>query len=296
MRVLVTGSTGFIGSHVTDNLYRRGIDVLGLDRHSSRHETVITDILHASNVQSACSGVDGVIHLAGILGTGETVNAPWQTMETNYRGALNVFRACALFDIPCSYITVGNDWMFNPYSISKRATESLAWMFNHEYGTWISVTRVLSAYGPGQKTAPIRKIIPTFIAAALAGRPVEVYGDGEQLCDLIHARDVADVLVRALVVPHGQYNARPPTSGPHPYRFDAGTGTGMSVNEVAALVIAEVGSDSPIRHVPMRPGEPEGACVVGNPETLRPLYDGQTPDLIKLADGLRETVKWYRSR
>jgi len=300
MKVLVTGAAGFIGWHVASNLLERGIEVVGFDKHpTTRHPGYQGDILDAEQVYNSMRGVDGVIHLAGVLGTGETVAAPRSTVEANIGGSLNVFEAVREWDIPCSYITVGNGWMYNPYSISKTATESLAWMYNKEHGTKIAVTRVLSAYGPRQKLGPVKKIIPTFIHAALNDRPLCIYGDGEQVCDLIHVADVADILVRALVEPHNQYVSPPSRSEPNPMRFDAGTGIGWTVNEVAEVVLAEVGKpmdDTTIHYVPMRPGEPEGAFVVGDPETLTPLYSGDDAELTSFATGLKETFEWYRSQ
>lgn len=289
-RVLVTGGNGFIGSHVCLALQVCGITPVVFDRRyvvpTTGYTQHLGDVRDHSDVNESISQVDGVIHLAGVLGTQETVNDPIPAVETNVLGALNVFQACRVFRKPCTYITVGNHWMLNSYSTTKTTAERFAWMFNIEHGTRIAVVRALNAYGPGQKSRPVRKIIPTLCLAALHDEPLPIYGDGTQIMDMIHVRDVADVLVRALVVDHGNY--RTP--------FEAGTGRLTTVNAIADAVRTANGRWVRAVHLPMRPGEPAQAVVMGNPETLRPLYDDAVPSFITLEDGLAETVAYYKER
>lgn len=295
MRVLVTGGTGFIGRYVIAALEGAGHTPVILDRRDRwphaglrAYETIFGDVTSPVQVYEAVSTVDGVIHLAAILGTQETIHRPHGAVEVNIGGSLNVFRACKARQVPAVYITVGNHWMQNPYAITKTAAERFAWMFNREHGTKIAVVRALNAYGPGQAEKPVRKILPSFIGRALRGEPIEVYGDGKQIMDMIHARDVADILVRALTVDHGNYEEA----------FEAGTGFRFTVREIAEMVIHAVGAGE-IRHLPMRPGEPDHAIVLGKPETLRPLYPGKewqdAEPFVTLEDGIAETVQAMRS-
>ena len=298
MRVLVTGASGFIGSYVTDALLARGDTVVAFDhrvRPADREgvEQFLGDTRDATAVDEAVATADGVIHLAGVLGTSETINNPTPAVETNILGGLNVFQAVRHYGCRAVYITVGNYWFTNTYSITKTTAEQLAWMFNREHGTKIAVVRALNAYGPRQKAAPVRKIMPNFILPALRGDPITIYGDGEQVMDMVYAGDVADVLVRALVVDHGQYAFDPVRGVDSPVKFEAGTGVVTTVNEVAETVLDAVGGGSVV-HVPMRGGEPSRSVVMGDPDTLRPLYGGQRPGLVSLADGIIETVRWYR--
>lgn len=304
MKVLVTGASGFIGSHVIEALRGRDITVIAFDRHQKRWwqeqgregvEAFLGDTRDATSIMEAVAISDGVIHLAGVLGTSETIDNPMPSIETNVMGGLNVFQAVRHYKRRAVYITVGNYWFQNSYSITKTTAEQLAWMFNKEHGTEIAVVRALNAYGPRQKEGPVRKIMPNFILPALRGEPITVYGDGEQVMDMIHARDVADILVRALLVDHGRYRPDPVRNADNPFKFEAGTGVVTTVNEIAQVVIDTVGQGE-VQHVPMRGGEPERTVVVGEPDTLRPLYDGQRPSLISLVDGVAETVAWYRER
>jgi nucleoside-diphosphate-sugar epimerase len=246
-------------------------------------ETILGRVQDFGSVYEAVGKVDGVIHLAAVLGTQETIHCPEIAVETNIRGSLNVFEACARFSKPCVYITVGNHWMQNPYSITKTCAERFAWMFNKERGTRIAVVRALNAYGPGQKSKPVRKIIPTFIEAALAGKPIPIYGDGSQIMDMIWVRDVAEILVRALVMDHGNFSTP----------FEAGTGKNTSVQVIAELVLDVTGSPAGVEYLPMRPGEPESSVVLGNPKTLKPL-EFRRDRLVDLELGILRTVRAAR--
>jgi len=296
-KILVTGSSGFIGSYVINNLINRGITPIAFDRlsrlepFSNKVQLFLGDVRDSTSVLEAVSICDGVIHLAGILGTSETIENPFPSIETNIIGGLNVFQAAKFYAKKVCYISVGNYWMNNSYSISKDTVERFAWMFNREFGTKIAIVRALNAYGPGQKIRPIRKIIPNFIVPAIKNEELVVYGDGTQVMDMIYVKDLADILVRALLEEHGQYLYNP-TELSSPPKFEAGTGVHTTVKDIAELIIKLVGKGS-IRYAPMRGGEPEKSIVIGNPETLRPLFNGEIPKLTNLVDGLIQTIKYY---
>lgn len=291
MNVLVTGGSGFIGSHVVSALLQRDLTPVIFDRHVRKPppgcELILGDVRDPVAVTEAVAHADGVIHLAAVLGTQETIANPRPAAETNILGALNVFEAVAQYQVPAALAAVGNYWMINGYSISKTCAERFAEMYNTERGTRIAVVRALNAYGPGQSVAApyghskVRKIMPAFICRGLAGDPIEVYGSGAQRMDMIHVADVADVFVRAML------------HGPHPdgFCYEAGTGYAPKVLEIAELVAEYTGGT--ITHLPMRPGEPEDSTVVGDPVTLEPLY-GHWPKFRTLRDGVAETVEFYR--
>lgn len=282
MKVLVTGGMGFIGQYVVANLKARGDEPVIFDHHFIPHEPpverVMGTVTDKDAVDHAVSLCDGVIHLAGILGTQETIEYPDHAFEVNVWGGLNVFQAVKRYELPAVYITCGNYWMNNPYSISKNTAERIALMFNAERGTRIAVVRGYNAYGPGQRAAPIRKIIPNFILSALKGRTIDVYGDGEQLMDMIYVTDLAEILVRALDAKNWSKV------------YDAGTGRRTTVNEIAYTVIQLAGGIN-LRHLPMRPGETEHAVVMADPETLGDLRPEQ---FVTLEDGIARTIPYYR--
>lgn len=283
MKILVTGGNGFIGSWVVKNLREKEHEVLVFD-HERRDEPVfLGDVKDYTDVDEAMKSCDGFIHLAGVLGTQETVDQPLPAIETNILGSLNVFQAARRHKKKGVYIAVGNHFENNPYSISKTTAERFALMFNKEHGTQIAVVRAMNAYGPGQKSKPVRKIMPNFILPALQGGKIEVYGDGDQIMDMIYVADLAEILVRALLMPHGIYDRV----------FEAGTGIATTVNQIAEIVISVVGRGY-ITHAPMRPGETEHVRVLADPTTLAALY--YDPSLFtNLATGIAKTIPFYET-
>lgn len=303
--VLVTGGNGFIGRYVTDELLTRGYKVTILDTRWREPvegaSLVLGDIRDATSVTEAVAHADGVIHLAGVLGTQETITNPRPAVETNVMGGLNVLEACAQYHLPLVNIAVGNYWMNNTYSITKNTVERFAEMFNRYRDTHITVVRALNAYGPHQAAAApfgpskVRKVMPSFICRALSGQPIEIYGDGDQIMDMIYVADLAGILVSALQATAASdeevsiTDLRPP--------LEAGTGRKTTVNQIAAMVASEVlavtGQKTDIDHIPMRPGEDERAVVLGDPTTLAPL-DISSNNLVPLERGITKTVAYFR--
>ncbi|MFB3776602.1 MAG: NAD-dependent epimerase/dehydratase family protein [Bryobacteraceae bacterium] len=290
--VLVTG-LGFIGRHVVGELKKRGCSVSALERKPDVEEAlalgvrpIVGDVRDADLVSQIVPEFDGVINLAGLLGTAEMMDDPVPAIGTNIVGAVNVFQACRRAGklgrvVPCVQITAANHFMDNPYSITKSTADRFARMFNSGHGTDIRIVRALNVYGEWQKNFPVRKVVPNFIHAALEGKPLKVYGSGGQIMDLIYAGDVARILVNTLW-------AESPGD-----IISAGTGRPLTVLEVARTVIEAVGSRSEIVHAPMRAGEPEHSVVVGEPETL-PQIGIDPRELVRFEDGVRTTAAWYR--
>lgn len=303
MHVLVTGGYGFIGRYVVELLLQRGYHVTTLDHHRPGDSDALPDdvavfmgnIRNDVAVTEAMAHVDSWIHLAGVLGTQETIGNPRPAMMTNIEGGLNVLQAAAQYGLPGSYICVGNHWMNNPYSISKSTVERLCLMYNADRGTRINCVRAVNAYGPRQVAAPpfgpgkVRKIIPAFACRALTGQPIEVYGDGEQISDMVWVGDVAESLIRAMECAAGGVVAE--------RVIEIGPVEHATVNEVAARVLDAAAqlTDDPmpeVVHLPMRPGEIPGAAVTADVETLR-LISMDPADLLPMAAGIPETVGWF---
>ncbi len=292
MKVLVTGGNGFIGGHTVAALIARGHEPLVFDRKRNPQmvNSVFGDIRDATHVTDAMACVDGFIHLAGILGTQETVANPRPAAETNILGSLNVLEAAAQYKVPGVCIGVGNHWMQNPYSITKTTVERFVAMYNKERGTRINIVRPVNAYGPGQSapkpygSSSVRKITPSFVCRALNDDPIEVYGDGNQVSDMVYVEDVATSLVRALRLA-SQGNILP--------AIEIGPLEHNSVIQIAELVIELTRSRSKIVNLPMRPGEAPGESVTASVESMNAA--GIFPeDFTRIRDGLKRTVDYYR--
>lgn len=296
-QILVTGGSGFIGQWVVDELLAGGYKPVSFDHKQVAPRDGVAqwlgDVTNAEQVTEAMAHVSGWIHLAAVLGTQETVRNPRPAVMANMQGGLNMLEAAAQYDVPGVYIGVGNHWMNNPYSISKTMVERLIAMFNKDRGTIVNIVRGMNAYGPRQRACHpfsdgrVRKITPSFVCRALVGLPIEVYGDGEQVSDMIWVGDLAKTLVAALTTAMRRRIVPVVECGPLEHN---------TVNSVAQCVAKEAaeltGIDTPIHHLPMRPGEIEGAKVTADASTL--LAVGINPeDFVPMAEGIRRTVAWF---
>lgn len=306
-KVLVTGGGGFIGSYVTDELLSLGYKVLILDHsypgiwNGADRENVEYfhgDVMDDVAVTEAAAHVDGIIHLAAVLGTQETIGNPRPAARTNILGSLNVLEAANQYDLPVTYAGVGNYWMrehgAGTYTITKTAVEDFARMFNQFRGSRVSVARPVNAYGPRQSVAApygsskVRKIMPSFICRALMGDPIEVYGDGSQVSDCVHVTDVARTFVRVL-----EYTDK---NGPLKETIDVGPSDSVTVQQIAEGVrrkaFSLTGAHSKIVNLPMRPGEVPNAVVAADTSKLAQV--GLSADnFVPLNLGINETVQWY---
>jgi len=286
MNILITGGSGFIGRYTVGRLMAQGIQTTIYDLNPPKFKSdffIRGSMIETKKLESAVAGADAVMHLAGLLGTSETIDGPIMPAKVNVMGSLTVFEFCRRFKKRCCYICVGNHFMLNTYAISKTCAERFALMYNIENGTKIAVVRGLNAYGPYQKHAPVRKVIPNFCLPALRNEPITIYGSGEQVMDFIFVDDLADILCRALLAEHDAYESV----------IEAGSGNKTTINYIAEKIIELSGSQSTIEHVPMRPGEIPDSVVVADIKTLKPLKY-RAADFTPLADGLKRTIDFYR--
>jgi nucleoside-diphosphate-sugar epimerase len=270
MRILVTGSSGFIGRHVTAELEARGHLVTPFDRPHC-------DVRDGDALELAMTGCDAVINLAGMLGTPELFGSEAAAAEVNILGAINVYDAAAQRRIPVVQIGTGHKGQPNPYAITKAAAEDLGLSRAQFTGERITIVRAYHVYGPGQTPGPphgpasVHKFFPTFACRALTGMKLELCGGGGQLIDPVHVTDVASVLADAI-------------SGPYGTVIEAGCGKPFTVREIAADIAMECGARLEPAAVKPRAGEPRDAEVVA----ATPVCVNEWPYLVK------ETADWYR--
>lgn len=271
MRVAVTGSSGFLGTAVTVELTRRGHTWVGVDRSDGY------DIL-GPFLSERLATCDAVIHLAGVLGTEELFDRVDEAIDVNIKGTARVLQAAVAHGLRYVSITMTHVWD-NIYQATHLAAENLAKAYWRHFGLAVSHVRAFNAYGPGQKLGKPQKIIPTFASASWAGYPIPIWGNGQQVVDLVHSDDIARMLVDAL--DYGGFEF-----------FDAGTGQPHRVIEVAAMVNKITGNEMGSRFHTMRKGEHEvnDLYAKGDGWDLlgwRPTFD---------YDRFRDTVEWYKGR
>lgn len=288
-RVLVTGSSGFIGQYVREELIERGFVPVQFDIKNDPREDI-----RLPTVFDAMAEVDGFIHLAGILGTVETVDRSIEVVETNVLGGLNVLEAARQYHVSGVNIAVGNWWMNNPYSITKNSVERFIQMYNKEHGTKIVSVRTVNAYGPRQEAgapfgpAPYSKIMPTFICNALTGGTIRLYGGGKQISDVVYVKDLARALVIALSRAWvGDVPMETMEFGPTVFHNSV-AGIADMVNYHAIRAGAPGAEIVP---VPMRAGEEENAKVMVKDHLV--WFGVEESELTRADAGIEKAIDWY---
>jgi UDP-glucose 4-epimerase len=273
MKILVTGGNGFIGRHLAKAIEKRGYELALYDRKYGQ------DVLDPVAMDAAVKDVDAVFHLAGILGSEETLDYIEHTIDVNIKGTLNVLGACRTFGKPMVLLSLKTGW-HNPYLITKRCAAELAIMYFRYLNLQTAVVKALNVYGPGQHWGHVHKVVPTFIVSAIRGEPLPVLGDGKQIADLIYVSDLCEILLLTLERKiWGQ-------------SFDAGTGIPTRVIDLAEMIIQMVGSSSKIEYLPMRKGEPLQSIQLADPTQELRLLDFYPK--VGLLKGMAETVIWYK--
>ena len=270
---LVTGGAGFIGSHLSELLLAKGWEVFVLDDVSTgsldnvahlrdRHDyhLVVDSVLSPSVVSEVVHKCDVVYHLAAAVGVRLIVEQPVHTLVTNIQGTENVLDHCNRFEkrvLVASTSEVYGDRRepealtedskrnYGPttarrwaYAESKALDEFLALAYHQERGLDCVIARLFNTVGPRQ-SGQYGMVIPRFVSAALAGRPLEIFGDGTQTRCFCHVQDT----IRALV---GLMDARH-VSGEI---FNVGSSERISIEELAQRVLGVTRSSSEIVRVP----------------------------------------------
>jgi nucleoside-diphosphate-sugar epimerase len=167
----------------------------------------------------------------------------------------------------------------SPYAGSKLAAENLAESYYHGYGLPVTIMRPFNTYGPFQKTGMAGGVVSIFTSRDIAGKPLTIYGDGTQTRDLLYVTDCAEFIVEATLSDE--------TTGEI---LNAGTGTDISINELAELIASE---DTEIEHVEHHHPQSEVEKLLCDPTKARSMIDWEPT--VSLAEGVSRLREWLKS-
>ena len=279
-RVLVTGGSGFIGRHVVADLAAAGAEVrvIDLQPHPNPDVDIVQGDLVDVDVRAAAfaGGIDHVVHLAAVTSVLKSVEQPELTFRTNVAATYGLLEdarrsgvkslvfastgGAVTGDMTGGVITEQTQMRpLTPYGATKAAGEMLMWAYTGIYEMRCAYMRLTNAYGPGMQAKD--SIVARLMRCIRLGTTFEIYGDGTQVRDYVHAHDVRDAMRMALTDDRWV--------GP----TVLGTGHSISVLDVVEQVRAVTGAELPVRHGPAKAGEVP-AVIVDNAQALS---QGWTP-------------------
>ena len=272
MNALITGGSGFIGSHLADHLIAGGNAVIALDNLSTgRYENVAHldgrpefefvrgSILNADLLDDLVSRVDTIFHLAAAVGVQLIVEKPLQSLATNIRGSELVFEKAHKYGVRVLVTSTSEIYGKNTsdrlgedddrilgsplksrwsYSEAKAIDEILAYTYWKERGLATVIVRLFNTVGPRQ-SGHYGMVIPRFVSQALAGEPLTVYGDGRQTRCFSYVGDIVQALVALIEEPRAYGRV-----------FNLGGDEEISMRELAHLVIELADSTSEVHTIP----------------------------------------------
>lgn len=302
--VLVTGGCGFIGSNLVAMLVEAGAEVRvfdnltvgtreSLERLAGRVPMIEADVRDLDALTDACRGVEVVFHLAAQPGVIPSILDPQTDYEINATGTFNALLAAqraeagtfvfASSNAAVGEFTPGADETkpprpLSPYGASKLAGEAYCSAFSGAYGMRTVSLRFANAYGPGSTHK--QSVIARWIKRVLDGEHLVIYGDGKQVRDFIHVRDVC----RAMLLAAGSE-----------LRGDVlhiASGRETTVLELVGLLSEVVGRELDVVHEAAREGE--ARCIAPSVEKAKRLIGFEAQ--VALPEGLAETYAWFQEQ
>lgn len=305
-RVLVTGGAGFIGSHLVEELVRRGDWVRVLDNFSSGRrenlrslgeavEVLEGDLRDANQVRAAVRDVEMIFHQAAFISVPESMRDPETCFAVNVGGTVALLEAARQSGVrkvvlASSTAIYGEAETFpiseelppqplSPYALSKQMDELYARFYTQVFGLPVVALRYFNVYGPRQRPdSPYAAAIPIFLNRLLRRQPLTLFGDGRQTRDFIFVKDVVKANLLA---------AESEVAGE---AFNICTGQEISVLDLVEILRPLSPTPLEIRFAPSRPGDIFRS--VGSPARAVHCLGFQAE--VSLQEGLQQTLDWMR--
>lgn len=311
-KVLVTGSDGFIGSHLVEALLDKGCEVKAFVYYNSFNswgwldtfpktklssiEVFAGDVRDPYGVRRAVKGVDVVFHLAALIGIPFSYHSPDSYIDTNLKGTLNVLQACRDLDVKkviitstsevygtAQYIPIDEKHPLqgqSPYSASKIGADKIAESFYRSFETPVIIARPFNAYGPRQSA---RAVIPTVITQLLSGNTEIHLGSIHPTRDFNYVVDTCQGFI-ALAECEEAIGRE----------VNIGSGKEIAIGELAGMIISMINPDTKIisDDLRKRPEKSEVERLLCDNSLIMELteWKPKTP----LREGLRHTIEWFK--
>jgi len=304
---LVTGGAGFIGSHLTEEIARRGEHVRVVDNlvtgkrqnlaHIPRVDFIEGDLADLDVARRAVDGVDCVLHQAAIPSVPRSVEDPITSHVANIDASLNVLVAARDARVK-RVVYAGSSSVYgdaptlpkvetmpaaplSPYALQKFVAEQYCQMFTRLYGLETVTIRYFNVFGPRQDpSSPYSGVISLFISALCEGRQPTIYGDGEQTRDFTYVANVVDGVLRACHAPEASGEV-----------INVATAGRISLNQLFRAIRDLVGARVEPMYAASRPGDVRDSQA--DIQKARRLL-GYEPT-VSFDEGLKKTVEWYRA-
>jgi UDP-N-acetylglucosamine 4-epimerase len=321
---VVTGSAGFIGSHLLEALLRLGQRVASVDNFSTgkpdnlreveasvgdeawkRHRFIEGDIADPETCRAACRGAHVVLHQAALGSVPRSIADPGSTHRSNVTGFVNLLEAAR--EVNARFVYASSSAIYgdhpalpkeedaigkalSPYAVTKHVNELYAAVFARCYGMHTVGLRYFNVFGPRQDPeGAYAAVIPRWIGAMLRGEPVEVNGDGDTTRDFCYVANAVQANLLAALTGDPQALDRV---------YNVAVGERMSLNRLFHVLqglLSEIHCDLPVAravHRPFRDGDVQHSLA--DISLARKLL-GYAPSH-DVTNGLRETLSWYVSR
>ncbi|WP_457622711.1 NAD-dependent 4,6-dehydratase LegB [Persephonella sp.] len=313
-KVLVTGSCGFIGSHLVERLIEKGCKVRAFVYYNSFNswgwldtfprekldqiEVFTGDIRDPNGVRTAVKGMDLVFHLAALIGIPFSYHSPDSYVDTNIKGTLNILQACRDYDVKkvlvtstsevygtAQYVPIDEEHPRqgqSPYSATKIGADYIAESFYRSFNLPVVIVRPFNTYGPRQSA---RAVIPTIITQLLSGKKEIKLGALHPTRDLVFVKDTVEGFIKIA--------ESEKTIGEE---INIATGEEISIGDLAQKIINMINPEAKIvtDAIRLRPEKSEVERLLGDNTKIK-ILTGWKP-AYSLDEGLKITIEWFKNK
>ena len=309
-KVLITGATGFVGSHLTELCVKKGFEVIAFDRYNPNYNLgwlekskykddinfVFGDIRDYDSVLKTMKGCKIVFHLAALIGIPYSYLSPQAYLKTNVEGTYNILQSSKHLDIEQTIITSTSEVYGtaqyipidekhpisaqSPYSASKISADQLAISYYNSFQLPIKIIRPFNVYGPRQSS---RAVIPSIIIQALNNKKEIKLGNVEPSRDFTYVTDTCNAFLDILKIKNFFGNT-----------LNVGSNNEYTINDIAKKILEKLNSKANIKKEPQRTRSPNSEVVRLVCDNSKILKNTQWKPKVKIEKGLDMTINWFR--